>query len=165
MTSRPLADRFWEKVDVRSPSECWEWTASRGQPGYGRISKDRNTMLDAHRVSYELNVGAIPEGKRVLHSCHNRGCVNPNHLRVGTAKDNSQDMVKAGRSSFGNRKSSVFLSPHEVKAIRVVASRHKRWSGVQSFLADWFGTSKQVINKIVNGTHWKYLEGGTHAHR
>ena len=88
MPSRPLHERFWEKVDRRGPDECWEWTASRTHRGYGRIRSEVGRHAHAHRVAYELLVGPIPEGLVIDHLCRNRGCVNPAHLEPVTAEEN-----------------------------------------------------------------------------
>jgi hypothetical protein len=107
--TRPLEERFWEKVDKRGPYECWPWLAcTRG--GYGLIwSKDQQTFLKAHRVSFEFAYGALPirparrgvHGVMVRHTCDNTLCVNPAHLLSGTQFDNMRDMVARGRRPSG----------------------------------------------------------------
>lgn len=95
---RPVEDRFWEKVDKRGHDECWGWNGSKSSHGYGQLRiNDRLNM--AHRFSYELHNGPIPDGLDVLHKCDNPPCCNPNHLFVGTAKDNTADMLAKGRGS------------------------------------------------------------------
>jgi hypothetical protein len=89
-----LTERFWSRVEPKE-SGCWEWT-TRGPGGYGRFKAGGKNLL-AHRVSWEINVGPIPDGLLVLHRCDNPPCIRPSHLFVGTQKDNLRDMQAKGR--------------------------------------------------------------------
>jgi len=93
---RPLAERFWPKVDRRAPGECWLWTGSRSPQGYGQISQAGERPELAHRVAWALAFGP-PGGLSVCHHCDVRTCCNPAHLFLGTARDNALDMVAKGR--------------------------------------------------------------------
>ena len=84
---RSLSERVGDKVEVDPVSGCWNWTGCKDAGGYGRISVD-NAGVVAHRVSYELHVGPIPDGLELDHLCRNRGCVNPEHLEPVTAQEN-----------------------------------------------------------------------------
>lgn len=90
--------RFWEKVDKRTEDECWEWKGSvNHSTGYGAFGfNSKNT--GAHRVSWIIANGEIPNGMCVMHKCDNRICVNPKHLSLGTQDDNAKDRNLKNRS-------------------------------------------------------------------
>lgn len=83
-----LSERFWSKVDTSA--ECWTWTASKRANGYGQINVDGKNRT-AHRLSYELSVGPVPDGLHLDHLCRNRACVRPDHLRPVTVKQNAEN--------------------------------------------------------------------------
>jgi hypothetical protein len=93
----PFRERF-ERLITKTAS-CWIWGGVRGTNGYGTIKK-KSKAIRAHRASYELFVGPIPDGMHVLHKCDNPLCVNPEHLFVGTHIDNMRDMEKKGRAKW-----------------------------------------------------------------
>ena len=98
--------RFWDKVAIAGPDDCWEWQASFHTTGYGQIKYNRKKWK-AHRISWILTNGEIPNTLCVLHKCDNPKCVNPNHLFLGTLKENTQDMLKKNRGRWKDRKKEV----------------------------------------------------------
>lgn len=107
--ARPLgstvnpADRFWRKVEITSGVECWLWSGAARPSGHGVFWL--NGMLDsAYRFSYMLHKGPIPKGASVLHTCDNGRCVNPEHLYIGSQKENMQDCLRKGRNERTLRK-------------------------------------------------------------
>jgi hypothetical protein len=95
---RPIAERFWEKVD--RTGDCWLWTGSGDRYGHVRLN---GKIVQAHRVAWELTNGPIPEGLQCLHTCDRPLCVNPEHLWLGTRSDNMLDMVAKGRKGGGRK--------------------------------------------------------------
>ena len=93
-------ERFWAKVG-KGP-DCWLWLGAPSGAGYGMIKHGGRPQY-AHRVSYEVNVGPIPDGMQVDHKCRNRMCVNPKHLRVVTDGENKQNLVAHADSRSGIR--------------------------------------------------------------
>jgi hypothetical protein len=155
-----LAERFWAKVERRGAEECWPWTAYRYGDGYGQIREAGagSRLLAAHRVAYELAHGPIQEGMFVLHSCDNPPCVNPAHLRVGTAADNAQDAVKRDRVAYGRRQSRVRWTWHDVVAMRLICGLG---CCTLQEIADAFGCSQPVISMITRGVIWRREPGAS----
>lgn len=98
-----LEERFWAKVSKDGDGGCWLWTGSRRGTGYGYISVGRRKNAPAHRVSYAINVGAIPNGLHIDHLCRVRHCVNPAHLEPVTCKEN----IIRGHVARGTRNPKV----------------------------------------------------------
>lgn len=150
-------ERFWSRVDrSASPCGCWNWTSCVTPRGYGQISINAKKNY-AHRVAYELSVGPIPDGMLVLHSCDNRRCVNPKHLRVGTPKENTADMDIRGRRvntpSLGEKHGCAKLTEAVVKDIR---ERH-RSGAIESALAVLYGVSPRTVGRVVSRHSWRHV--------
>ncbi len=153
-----LRERFMEKVRIgKKPNECWEWLASVRNSGYGRI-KIGDLTRSAHRVSYELHVGKIPNGICVCHHCDNKLCVRPNHLFLGTHRDNARDMVQKGKHNpaRGESAGSAKLTEKQVMKIRTTFKKNNRW-GMKTVLARKYGISNAQITHILQGKHWRHV--------
>lgn len=148
-----LRQRFEAKWKRDPQSGCWLWTASTAGKGYGqlRIPGTRRNVY-AHRFSYELYRGAIPPGMQLLHSCDNPRCVNPDHLSIGTCKENLQDMKEKDRSTFGERNQRAVLSEAQVAAIKVLLADG---SMPQRAIASQFGVSQIQVSRIKRGERWE----------
>lgn len=121
---KTLEERFWAKVD--KTEGCWNWTGAHGEQGHGQIfTHGRSGTTPAHRVSYEMHVGPIPEGLVVDHMCHNPPCVNPAHLRLATVKQNIENRQGAQRNSKTGVR-GVSWEKRTQKYLAVVTSAGKR---------------------------------------
>ncbi len=119
--ARPVTDRFWEKV--KKTTDCWIWTAAAQPFGYGKfVVKKGSSPVGAHRLSYEMEIGPIPEGMQVLHRCDNPACVKPDHLFLGTQADNIRDMRGKGRWKYKARDQSGERNPNSILTNAEVAA-------------------------------------------
>ena len=151
-------DRFWQKVHAPSEDECWEWLgAKHHQWKYGNFFYE-GSIQAAHRVSWKIHYGEIPDGLVVCHKCDNPPCVNPRHLFLGTIFDNNADRQKKGRSArnLGRKNGRAKLSQEQVVEIR--ESRRQGVSGAE--LGRIYGVSKETIYHICSGMIWAHVGEG-----
>lgn len=154
-----MVNRFWSKV--KQGDGCWEWQASKFHHGYGcfGVRNEDGTYRTsyAHRVSWEMANGPIPDGMFVLHKCDNRACVRPDHLWLGTQTDNMRDCSDKGRKpgipKFGASNPGAKLTDAHVKIIRYVGNRLS-----QQRLADEFGVSQTLIGCVLRRKIWPHVE-------
>lgn len=128
LTYRPMAERFWEKVDIKGKDDCWDWQAALNHSGYGKFGiRDSESELfgvksggpiGSHRVAFYLANGFIDPKLMILHSCDRTSCCNPNHLRQGDAKDNGEDMADRKRGTIGRKGLYMKLSNDDVREMR-----------------------------------------------
>lgn len=134
---------------------CWDWCGSFDRDGYGQISCCRELRIcKAHRASWIIHRGEIPEGLNVLHKCDNRKCTNPDHLFLGTAFENSRDIVYKDRQLKGSKNAAAKLKEEE--AIDIKRALKEGVSG--AYLSRKYGVSKTIISRIKLGKTWKHIE-------
>ncbi len=149
---RPLDVRFWERVD-RS-SECWVWTRYRDRDGYGVFDPSReNGERRAHRWSWILFRGTIPNGLDVLHRCDNPPCVRPDHLFVGTTQANVADKVAKGRHAHGERVGGAKMTPEAVREMR----RLRDGGMLLDALSALFGVHVTTVSHICRRETWRHV--------
>lgn len=152
-----LEERFWSKVN-QLDNGCWEWTGCLTNKGYG-LFYARPSKITSHRLSWLLKYGNIPKNVFVLHHCDNRKCVNPDHLFIGTQKDNLQDMTNKGRRvnhyPYGELNPSAKLNLKQVQEIREQLKTSFKGLGIK--LALQYGVTETTISYIRNNRVWNNL--------
>ncbi len=142
MYSQKIQERFWSKVEKGEC--CWEWVGNRNNWGYGRI-RIKGKFSQAHRVSWEIHNGPIPEGLLCLHKCNNRPCIRPDHLYVGTQKDNMRDMSKAGNHNLSKLTWAIVEEVRQLNTQGVSKSK----------LAEVCRVSRTQMDNIIHNKQWK----------
>jgi hypothetical protein len=166
--SRPIQDRFWEKVNKDGPmcerlgTKCWVWTGATNPDGYGNTKTDGH-QVNTHRVSWELSNGKIPNGLCVLHKCDNPPCVRPDHLFLGTKQDNVTDMINKGRRGNPNpvkTRSGEHHPNHKLTNADVIAMRERYSRGGISAaaLARIYKIDATAAWRVVTRRTWKNIE-------
>ena len=155
-----LEHRFWKKVIKNGPlpascperGNCWTWTGATLPWGYGKIGEQGKTP-SAHRTSWEIHFGPVPDGMFVLHYCDNPPCTNPAHLFLGSNGDNRHDSVAKHRHAYGSRFPQSKLTPELVRTIRRLYSA----SALQRDLALLMGVTQTTISSVVTRRSWKHV--------
>lgn len=170
---KPLLERFWPRVHKNPGAGCWEWTGAFGSHGYGVIGVVGNKTQTTHRVAWETANGPIPPGLFVLHRCDNRRCVRVDHLYLGDAKQNSEDVRNRGSTAHWN------IADHRTleSAARRVANlprgayHHRSTAklsaaqaaevfaagGSQRAIARRFGICQQTVSNIKQRKRWSHV--------
>lgn len=148
--------RFHCKYTKDASSGCWQWTSAKDKDGYGLFESQKGKTLRAHRFSVEYHTATeIPKGVLVCHSCDNPSCVNPEHLFLGSPKDNTQDMIGKGRkvNSSGEANGAAKLTEGAVRKMR-------KWSqegGSPKDLAITYGISLGHTLAVLNYKAWRHI--------
>lgn len=155
----PPTERFWQCVDRDGPVPehvpelgcCWVWSRRVEPSGYAQFSLSHERHVSAHRYSYEVSVGPIPDGMIIMHLCDNRRCVRPEHLRAGTHLENSADCVSKGRHARGENTPRATLRENEVRQILLSQENLET-------TARRFGVSMTTISSIRLRRTWKHVK-------
>ena len=156
--------RFWAKVDKDGPvpahlpeaGNCWTWTRYVTPAGYGQFTISKGQFRLAHTVSYALTNGPIPPGMHICHRCDNPPCARPDHLFMGTPRDNALDMFAKGRQGPrhpGSERANARLSEDDIRAIRSTSYYYGR----TQHLARCYGVSGTTIRRILTGQKWRHV--------
>lgn len=147
-----MPDRFWSKVDIRGPNECWPWKAAARKPneGYGAFYLDGRHQ-PASRVAAQLSGTNFGPGQQALHRCDNPSCCNPAHIFAGTNLENVADKVAKNRHAAGERAAGAVLTQEDVAYLRSLKppAGRRLQPGVCQSLADKFGVTRRYISEVM----------------
>lgn len=147
---KSLSERFWSKVVVpENENDCWLWLAAKDRRGYGAIGSG-NRVLKAHRVSWELHHGNIPDNLLVCHRCDNPGCCNPKHLFLGTQADNMADCSAKGRWRGPHPQ---ILTAADIPVIRQAYVNGETYASI----GERYDVHLAVIHCAVRRITWKHI--------
>lgn len=151
---------LWSRIDKHGDNECWPWTHTLKQ-GYGHISL-WNQNFKPHRVVYFLHYGQWPGKMFVCHKCDHPACCNPEHLFLGTAKDNMRDMIRKDRANYTGAHKPTSGDNHgmaKLAEIQVLEIRDKFAVGdIKAYqLADLYNISRTTISRILLRQTWKHI--------
>ena len=145
-----MINRFMNKVLPEPNSGCWLWDGAVDGCGYGLFGVGGSgNSKRAHRVSYELFIGNIEDGKFICHKCDVPSCVNPDHLFCGSPKENSEDRDRKKRTALGIKNGKSKLTPKEIIFIKSTKISERK-------LAALLGVSRGTVNAVRSGKTWKF---------
>lgn len=149
-----VIERFHEKWQADPESGCWEWTSAKMPTGYGQMKiPSTRKQVYAHRLSYMIHKGDIPEGMQVCHACDNPSCVKPSHLFLGTSSDNHLDMKAKERHLNGEKNVGAKLTADKVRDIHALRAQGLS----QGKIARTYGIAQGTVWKILRGERWLHI--------
>lgn len=149
--------KFWRKVKIAGPDECWLWQGARYKDGYGCKCMMVNYIMygfRVNRISYFLKHGELSDDLFVCHKCDVPTCVNPNHFFLGKQLQNMQDKVRKSRQAFGEKHGRCKLTSDQVQEIRILHFNHNT---PVTEMAKRFNVGTSTIWSMLSGINWKYL--------
>lgn len=152
VTARMSEEQFWSRAS--RVGECWIWQGSLTTNGYGRLLV-KGRWLGTHKIAFLLSHGSVPDGLEVCHTCDNRACIRPDHLFLGTHRENMQDMKTKGRSTYGTKHFNAQLTEDDIRQIRAL---YVPWKVTCRQLGEMFGTSYKNISRIVRREAWAHVD-------
>lgn len=154
---KSIGNRFWDRVDVCGEDECWEWKGYRNENGYGKMLAFGEQM--AHRVSWIINSGEIPEGIKVLHKCDNPPCVNPEHLFLGTLGDNNKDRHRKGRTVVPDNKGSNHgMSKLKESDVVEILRLHQQGLSNMDIVRKFNKVHKATVYDVIFRRTWSHVQ-------
>jgi len=149
-----MDEKFWS--NCKEQGECLIWTGHINEDGYGQLKRNYKTYR-AHRYAWELINGTIPQGMLVCHVCDNRKCANPDHLFLGTYKDNMQDASRKGRLNHKNQRKGSQCKQAKLNESQVLVIRQRLVSESISSIAKEYQISVRAIRRIKDRHSWKHI--------
>lgn len=152
-------DRFWSKVDEHGPDECWPWKAGVNGSGYGQFyDSSTRRIVTAHRFAWEDAYGEVPEGYNILHACNNPICCNPNHLFLGTQRDNmlhrTDTSVHYRENHLGSKHHWAKLTEEIVREARAAFARRETITSQ----AKKYGVEVSAMSNAIHGKTWRHVK-------
>jgi hypothetical protein len=145
-----LIERFSKKFTIGEG--CWNWITESDYEGYPKFNLGEGKKLDAHKVSYQIFKGDIPDSMRVMHLCSNKKCMNPSHLQLATRSEIQKQTIRKGKTTVP-RPPQTKLNEDKVRVIKA----ELRAGRTPASLAKEYGVCKKTIGDIANNVSWKNI--------